>query len=119
MSTTSSSTRGAIARPAHGRSRGRETGRTRIKMRRRTPARSGRRARAPRSTPDRRLRARHAGVLKPLQLLAEVLDLVPQPRRVLEPEVARRLVHLLLKRLDQAGQLLARHLSPRRPAAAL
>ncbi len=40
------------------------------------------------------------------QLPLEVLDLVAQPRRVLEAEVGGRLVHLLLEGADEAPQLL-------------
>ena len=42
------------------------------------------------------------------QLAAEVVDLVAQLRGVLELELGRRLVHLFLERLDEAGQFLLR-----------
>src|SRR5581483_5975503 len=45
-----------------------------------------------------------------LQLLAEVRHLVAQARRVLEPELLGRFVHLLLEAADQALELLCRHL---------
>src|SRR5438552_13722317 len=48
-----------------------------------------------------RRRLRHAGLAELSQLLAEFLDLIAEPRRVLEPEVFCGLVHLLLEPLDQ------------------
>src|SRR3984893_19499348 len=39
----------------------------------------------------------------------QVGDLAPEPSRVLEPELLGRLVHLLLERLDQPGELVAGH----------
>src|SRR5438105_2880729 len=56
-----------------------------------------------------RRRLRHAGFAQLSQLLAELLHLVAEPRRVLEPEVFRGLVHLLLEPLHQPFQLLAGH----------
>src|SRR5437763_12141379 len=40
------------------------------------------------------------------ELPAEVVDLVPQPGRVLEAEVGGRVPHLLLEGADEAGQFL-------------
>src|SRR5438874_5934865 len=48
----------------------------------------------------------HAGLAERIQLLPEVLHLVAQPGRVLEPQVPGGLVHLLLQGLDQALELL-------------
>src|SRR5688572_15634285 len=44
-----------------------------------------------------------------LELSTQLGDLVAQPRRLLEPELLRGFVHLLLERLDQATELLGRH----------
>src|SRR5688500_20396176 len=44
-----------------------------------------------------------------LELSTQFGDLVAQPRRLLEPELLRGFVHLLLERLDQATELLGRH----------
>src|SRR6266550_6137592 len=60
-----------------------------------------------------RRRLRHAGFSELSQLLAELLDLVAEPGRVLEPEILRRLVHLLLEPLDQPLELLGGHLGVR------
>src|SRR6266481_3228167 len=46
---------------------------------------------------------------KGFELPPQVGDLVPQPSRVLEPELLGRLVHLLLERLDQPGEFVAGH----------
>src|SRR5205823_12589755 len=60
--------------------------------------------------PDLDFRLPNAGAAHGVELLPEVLHLVAEPRRVLEPEILRRLVHLLLEGLDQALELLGRHL---------
>src|SRR5438132_3364661 len=57
-----------------------------------------------------RRRLRHAGFAELSQLLAELLHLVAEPRRVFEPEVLGGLVHLLLEPLDQPFELLGGHL---------
>src|SRR5438128_715376 len=66
-----------------------------------------------------RRRLRYAGFAQLSQLLAELLHLVAEPRRVLEPEVLRGLVHLLLEPLDQPFELLGGHLGMRDLLAAL
>src|SRR6266576_2217941 len=60
-----------------------------------------------------RRRLRHAGLAELSQLLAELLDLVAEPRGVFEPEVLRGLMHLLLEPLDQPLELFGGHLGVR------
>src|SRR3954447_18413830 len=55
-------------------------------------------------------RSADAGLSHGVELALEVLDLVADPGRVLEAEVPGGLVHLLLEGLDQALELLRRHL---------
>src|SRR3954454_4701840 len=49
---------------------------------------------------------RHTGFAQLAKFLAQLVDLVAEPGRVLEPEVTGRLMHLLLESLDQALEFL-------------